>query len=159
MADELQAEMNAFLARLQSRISSLVREKNILFDQFVDTLTDKIRFRRLINRWQTLAIQLYNQNEVLTSDLCTTREHVRHWKQLCKTNAALGEERESRLRTTRLELRNSTRCTICWIRPMDCLLQPCHHGNFCVSCVAELTAPQQCPLCRTSIESSIKYFI
>jgi hypothetical protein len=156
MADDLQAEMNAFLARLQSRISSLVREKNILFDQFVDTLTDKIRFRRLINRWQTLAIQLYNQNEVLTSDLCRTREHVRHWKQLCKTNDALGEERESMLRTTRHELRNSTRCTICWTRPMNCLLRPCRHGKFCETCVAELT---RCPLCRTSIDESVKYFI
>ena len=159
MSDELQAEMNAFLARLQYRISSLIREKNILFEQVVETLTEKFRFRRLIDKWQTLATQLYNHNQVLTSDLCTTREHVRHWKGLCKTNAAIGDERECILQTTRLELRNSTRCTICRTRPMDCLLQPCHHGNFCVTCVAELTAPLQCPLCRTSIESSIKYFI
>jgi chromosome segregation ATPase len=55
---------------------------------------------------------------------------------------------------------NFFRCAICLGARADTVLLPCHHANFCRSCVAGLYATQaanRCPLCRTGIESFIPF--
>ena len=154
-------ERRSFLTHLENRISTLTREKNVVFEHFVETLSDKMRLRRLIERWQTLSTQLYNHNELITSELQSARDCVRHWKALCKTNAALSDVREHHLYRMRDRLRRANLCSVCWNAPMDALLRPCRHGKFCSACVDTIlgSSDPRCPLCRTTIETYEKIYI
>lgn len=149
------------MAQLQSRVSTLTREKRLIFDQYVDSISEKNRLRELINRWQALATHMYNNNQAVLSSLDTYKERAHHWRALCRTNAALSDVREQTLSSYKKRLEEVNLCSLCCTNAMDCLLIPCYHGTFCSACVATLLAEQnpQCPMCRTPIRQHQKYFI
>ena len=159
-----QCEMNddaQIMADLQRRISFLCREKHLLLDQYVTTLTEKYKLRRLLDRWQAVGTQLYKHNQAIITEMKGVRENARHWRRLCRTNAALSDVREQHIARYKKKAQEANQCSICLNAPMNCLLRPCHHGKFCCGCIQRLMIQRdpQCPLCRTSIRSHHKYFI
>jgi hypothetical protein len=46
-------------------------------------------------------------------------------------------------------------CSICMDNIRDIIFTPCHHSIVCNECCSKLT---ECPMCRTSIKSTIKYY-
>jgi len=149
------------MAHLQRRVSILSREKLVISNQYVDTLTRLSRLRRLLDRWQAVATQMYNHNQSMMSKLTTYKDRAQHWRVLCRTNAALSDVRERTLCVYKKRLQEVNLCSICLTTPIDCLLSPCHHGKFCCECILQLMVQEdpRCPLCRTAIQESQKYFI
>ena len=156
MTDEEQ-----LMARLQRRVSALSREKLVISNQYVDTLTRLSKLRRLLDRWQAVATQMYNHNQFMMSKLTTYKDRAQHWRALCRTNAALSDVRERALYVYKRRLQEANLCSICLTAPITCLLQPCYHGKFCCDCVLQLMTEQdpRCPLCRSPILRFHKYFI
>ncbi|CAI4222439.1 unnamed protein product [Auanema sp. JU1783] len=45
-------------------------------------------------------------------------------------------------------------CTICFANPGNTVLRPCEHSGFCGDCAMQM---EQCPLCRSTIESRLTF--
>jgi hypothetical protein len=61
---------------------------------------------------------------------------------------------ENKAMTSRLE---EYICSICLIKPKDCILEPCGHFVCCIPCIG-MIPNAQCPVCRTKCNYYIKVF-
>lgn len=105
----------------------------------------------------------FNMIGLATAALCGFL--VGYEKYKCLDSTAKSKPDSDQKPDTNTEIENncnlsSTKCYICFDKPLNALITPCNHVATCHDCAVSLQkASQPCPICRTANINVIKIFI
>ena len=182
MSASLNQQFDRLFNRLQRRSrllhSTLLQEKeqyNRLMARFIDSTTSDIYWRKrarhlleLTQRYRILFIRKEEYIKTLEAKSVQREENLNtldeKYAKLYQINQLLSQKQvlqQVQIKHYEDELHNHDRrlkCVICKERPVNAIIKPCHHGNFCKECIQRINQ-NTCPLCRRDIESVQEYFL
>ncbi|TNJ28355.1 Ankyrin repeat protein 2 [Giardia muris] len=141
------AEIAALQRRLEEKDAEVAAERQE-YGRRIAELTAHLQERTDELEKRTLELQttVRMPQPILTGDGYTLDELELLEKNLTTSLKAI---------TTSRAVLQSSSCIVCLMNPKDTLLQPCNHLCVCSTC-AEQIMNQTCPLCRTSIDNTVK---
>ena len=168
MFPTINQKLDHLFNRLQQRSrilhSSLLQEKeqyNRLMARFIEATAGDIYWRRKAQHWLHLTQRyrtLFYRKEEYVQNLDDKYLKLRKINQLLEEKQVLQQAQIAHYKALLHENDRRLTCVICIERPVNAIINPCHHGNFCKECVRRMRQ-NTCPLCRKEIESVQEYFL
>jgi len=147
------------LTRLHAQLEVEKANYGLLLNHFTESCLSDAYNRKKSLKWEETA----NRYKRLYKDLCTENDlfmkQLENYKQLNAIKAEQNASLDGKISSIQKMFDNCHAriiCTICKNTPVNTLLKPCLHANFCQECVSKI---HQCPLCREEITTSHLFYL